>query len=659
VADRLQLMVEAERRGILPPDKVALLAEARRRGLVNGGPKTHDGLPAVRNQDGSYSTELSITVTDPRLNGGRPTNIPSLWGGRVLEEGDAVGQALASGKRWNSFNSIEEAVEAAKARSTGGGAGFDGYAAPPVGGMGGFNPMARRLMGGTTAVTESLGMTPENTANPIANAAGIGEMIPQAVTGTAATVAGGIAGIGQGIKNLVAQGMPAGERVRQVQEALTYQPRTGAGRGMARAVGAPGEIWQAGTNRAGEFVAEKTGSPAAGALIKTAGDIAPAIVGARASGVKRPSREPKGDYKPPKAEEPPVPTTEQLTQASRDAYAAGKESGVVVPADSFSKALAAVKSVAKNEGVSAKLHPKTAALLEHLDEASGKDLSITEAENLRRVIQEVAGDLDPVTRKPTADAFRASKMLDVFDDAVDQLSVNADARALWSRSRKSQMIDDMIERAQNRAGANYTQAGMETALRQEFKQLLMNPRRMRGFTKEQKAAIAKVVRGGAIENSLRALGKFDPTTGGMGTAVSVVAAGGLAPVTGGASIALPAIGFGAKRLATRATARNVEAAREALVGRGLPTAEPRTTAGTTQPRAAAQGATASTQARSVANIRVDIADLAQQVREAARTSRDAPEVKDLVERLVRLQDELKLAVQRESDPSANGVNPDR
>jgi hypothetical protein len=39
--------------------------------------KTHDGYPARKNADGSYSTELSITVTNPKLNGGKPTNIPS------------------------------------------------------------------------------------------------------------------------------------------------------------------------------------------------------------------------------------------------------------------------------------------------------------------------------------------------------------------------------------------------------------------------------------------------------------------------------------------------------------------------------------------------------------------------------------------------------
>lgn len=44
MADQLQLMLEAERRGILPADKVALLGEARRRGLV----PSLDGIPTIR-----------------------------------------------------------------------------------------------------------------------------------------------------------------------------------------------------------------------------------------------------------------------------------------------------------------------------------------------------------------------------------------------------------------------------------------------------------------------------------------------------------------------------------------------------------------------------------------------------------------------------------
>lgn len=39
MTDKLELMLEAEKRGILPPDKAAILNEARRRGLVSGQPR--------------------------------------------------------------------------------------------------------------------------------------------------------------------------------------------------------------------------------------------------------------------------------------------------------------------------------------------------------------------------------------------------------------------------------------------------------------------------------------------------------------------------------------------------------------------------------------------------------------------------------------------
>jgi len=84
--------------------------------------KTHDGYPARKNADGSYSTELTITVTNPKLNGGKPTNIPSLWKGKEVNEETAVANALASGAKYDSFSTIPEAVSAAKEKSKGGGA---------------------------------------------------------------------------------------------------------------------------------------------------------------------------------------------------------------------------------------------------------------------------------------------------------------------------------------------------------------------------------------------------------------------------------------------------------------------------------------------------------------------------------------------------------
>lgn len=483
------------------------------------------------------------------------------------------------------------------------------------GGAGGYNPMQGMLGGAALKLGESLGMTPENTADPVRNAMGPAETALQYLTSGASYPLSGLAGIGQGVKNLFSEGMPAADRVRQIQESLTYQPRTGAGAGMSRVVGAPGEAYAAGTNALGEKVTDVTGSPALGATIKTAADIAPTLAGTR---LVKPTIKPEpkrtGKYTPKSQEPEPVPTTEQLTRAAKDAYAANKDAGIVVQPESYDKALTAIRNVVKEEGLDKTLHPKTSAVLARLEEASGKPLTLQEAETLRKIAMDAEDDLNPVTRQPTPDARLAGKVVDTLDSAIEALSVNNDARALWARSRRSQMIDQMIHRAEIRAGANYTQAGMETALRQEFRQLAMNPRRMRGLTKDQRAAIERVAKGGRVENTLRALGKFDPTTGGMGTAISAGLAGGFAPATSGASLALPVIGYGAKRLATRATARNVDLAREALVGRGL-SASPRAAAPTKQPGAAAptQAASAGAQPQAISQMEAQMQRLAAEV----------------------------------------------
>ena len=100
------------------PAAVEALMASVGKGYAKGGLKTHDGFEVVQNPDGSVSTEISITVQDPRLNEGRPTNIPSLWDRKVVDDDTAVERALKSGKKYNSYETIEEAVRAARQRSS-------------------------------------------------------------------------------------------------------------------------------------------------------------------------------------------------------------------------------------------------------------------------------------------------------------------------------------------------------------------------------------------------------------------------------------------------------------------------------------------------------------------------------------------------------------
>jgi hypothetical protein len=77
----------------------------------------------IINPDNSVTTERSITVTDPDLNGGKPTNIPTVWSGKVVSDDEAVQNAIDSKRDFPTFDTIDEADQAAVQRSSGIGAG--------------------------------------------------------------------------------------------------------------------------------------------------------------------------------------------------------------------------------------------------------------------------------------------------------------------------------------------------------------------------------------------------------------------------------------------------------------------------------------------------------------------------------------------------------
>lgn len=108
------LTIPAELGGDAPPEQ-----------LTDTGDVTQEGRPVFKNQSGDFVTERSITITDPRINQGQPTNIPTVMGGRFLSEEEAIssivnagGKDPITGRQLQGFQSIDEAVSAAKARSS-------------------------------------------------------------------------------------------------------------------------------------------------------------------------------------------------------------------------------------------------------------------------------------------------------------------------------------------------------------------------------------------------------------------------------------------------------------------------------------------------------------------------------------------------------------
>ncbi len=81
------------------------------------------------NPDGSWSSEMTYTVNDPRygvnpdFNGGRPTVLPGLWikDGKPYHatEDEAMQMAIASGLHFPSYPNATQAEDVANAREAG------------------------------------------------------------------------------------------------------------------------------------------------------------------------------------------------------------------------------------------------------------------------------------------------------------------------------------------------------------------------------------------------------------------------------------------------------------------------------------------------------------------------------------------------------------
>jgi soluble lytic murein transglycosylase-like protein len=112
------------------PDSVKPLSPTDESGTTpviatpSGTPTTLPGTTKpIQNADGTVTTERSITITDPRINGGKPTNIPTVWGGQIVSDEQAIKNAVQSRTLYPSYPTIDAAVSAAKQRSNDLGAG--------------------------------------------------------------------------------------------------------------------------------------------------------------------------------------------------------------------------------------------------------------------------------------------------------------------------------------------------------------------------------------------------------------------------------------------------------------------------------------------------------------------------------------------------------
>lgn len=265
-----------------------------------------------------------------------------------------------------------------------------------------------------------------------------------------------------------------------------------------------------------------------------------------------------------------APSFEALRERAGKLYAKVDEAGVTLRPRFVESLNQRIAKVADDIGFDEGIHPKVASALKRFQGEAGQ-LRFGDLEKARRVMGSAAKSIEPDERRI------ASQLIDTIDDAIENLKPGhaatgdvskiskqlTEARELWSRAKKSEVIQEVMEKANNQA------SGFENGLRTQLRSVLNNKRKLRGFNKEEIAAMKQVVNGTKTSNFMKFFGKFGMFDAQnpralmplLGTFAGGTVGGGVGAVL------VPVVGQVSRSLAKRLTANNARFA-DAVVRAG-------------------------------------------------------------------------------------------
>jgi len=350
--------------------------------------------------------------------------------------------------------------------------------------------------------------------------------------------------------------------------------RTGnAGQRIAKGalVAAPsGALYGSGTSDVGD---ELSGAAKGAAIGAIGGAAVPAITSALGSAVKGASNIKTGIMS--RSIEDLDDAAAAIKQRSSDSYAKMRQIGAVLnPQSTQNVAQRIAKDLAADGNLNPKLHDKSLAMFEEIQDATKKGaIGLEDLDQWRQVLGDIAGNFSD-----KVNARKATIMIKAIDDVVeniqdkDLIAGGEEAiqalkygRQEWARQSKFNAVTDIIRNAD----------GDANKLKRDLEKFRVNPKKTRGWSDAEKEALMSASRQTTGEGALKLLGKFGFDLG-SGRAVGNTAlpvlggvAGGIGTASVGPAMAIPAVGTVA-RMGQKALARGKAESLLGVIENGAP-----------------------------------------------------------------------------------------
>lgn len=267
-----------------------------------------------------------------------------------------------------------------------------------------------------------------------------------------------------------------------------------------------------------------------------------------------------------------APTAQNLKSAASNIYKEIDDLGGFYQAKDLAKLADDVTEEMTEFGISQSVTPKGFGAMQEILSNTDKNQTVKGLDNIRKVSSNLATSSEPAEREV---GRRLSGLIDKFMDEVSPTSIKTgkelyqisskikDARKIWRQARKSQLLEDAMDRGMRAA------SGEQNGIKNQFRSLLNNKSTSKLWSDTEKKMMESVIKGDLAENTLRYMGTMgfpvDQARNWLGSSLSI----GAGATFGGAAgaIALPIIGTVSRGLSQKLT-MNKSAMAKAVVTAG-------------------------------------------------------------------------------------------